>query len=206
MMYFANWHGYDLLNWPMDRWGVLLSPVNGGCARFALDVGMKWCGDNDSFAGKFDHDVFMEWLDEMKPYKESCVFIAAPDVLGDCDATMARFKKYANGIRKKGFPVALVAQDGQENFEMPNCDVLFVGGTTAWKMGPGAGACIQTAKSSGRWVHVGRVNSRKRIRHFALLGADSFDGTTISRGPKIKMRMLDWALRQEMLLRMPGHG
>ena len=36
---------------------------------------------------------------------------------------------------------------------------------------------MRAAKRAGKWIHVGRVNSERRIRWAASLGADSIDGT-----------------------------
>jgi hypothetical protein len=57
---------------------------------------------------------------------------------------------------------------------------IFVGGSTAWKIESlilwGRFAAI-----FGCYLHVGRVNTARRIRLCALAGADSFDGSSASR-------------------------
>lgn len=57
---------------------------------------------------------------------------------------------------------------------------IFVGGDTEWKLTtlPQWGAL--SAETSA-YLHVGRVNSRRRIRLCALAGAHSFDGTSATR-------------------------
>ena len=61
---------------------------------------------------------------------------------------------------------------------------MFVGGSTEFKLGPVAAALCQEAKARGLWVHVGRVNSRKRLRYSASIGADSADGTYLVYGAR----------------------
>jgi len=61
--------------------------------------------------------------------------------------------------------------------EIYEFDWLFIGGTTEWKMSSEADDCIRQVKKLGTPVHVGRVNSLKRMRHFKLMEVDSVDGT-----------------------------
>jgi hypothetical protein len=56
-------------------------------------------------------------------------------------------------------------------------DALFIGASTEWKLGPSAEALVAQAKDRGKWVHMGRVNSHRRIRYAASIGCDSVDGT-----------------------------
>ena len=57
------------------------------------------------------------------------------------------------------------------------------------------------ARRRGMWVHVGRVNSRKRYLRFSSI-ADSADGTFILFGPRIRLpEVLGWV--REYRLRMP---
>ena len=85
--------------------------------------------------------------------------------------------------RLADWPLALVCQDGQEHLPIPwkAIAAVFIGGSTEWKMGPHAMTCIKAAKAIGKWVHVGRVNTPGRFEYFEKLGADSLDGTGLSR-------------------------
>jgi hypothetical protein len=56
---------------------------------------------------------------------------------------------------------------------------LFLGGTTEFKLREMYGWGM-VAKSWRRWYHIGRVNTRRRIRLAAEAGADSIDGTSAS--------------------------
>lgn len=60
--------------------------------------------------------------------------------VGDAAATLTRSAPMLPRIRALGYPAALVAQDGLEHLAVPwdAFDVLFLGGTTDWKLGPAA--------------------------------------------------------------------
>lgn len=126
------------------------------------------------------------------------VFAVAPDVVADAAATLERSKPWLAEIRSLGIPAAFVAQDGQENLPVPwdEFDVLFVGGSTDWKLGPHARTLVAEAKRRGKSVHMGRVNSHKRISYAQHIGCDSADGTFIARGPDVNLpRALMWLRR-----------
>lgn len=60
---------------------------------------------------------------------------------------------------------------------------LFVGGSTEWKLETLPKWCALGSRL-GCWVHVGRVNTVRRIHLCGLAGATSFDGTSASRFSK----------------------
>lgn len=51
-----------------------------------------------------------------------------------------------------------------------------------WKLSMNATALCWEAQEAGKWVHVGRVNSLRRLQHCAAIGADSADGTYLKFG------------------------
>lgn len=55
---------------------------------------------------------------------------------------------------------------------------------TEWKLGEAAARLVAAAKARGLWVHMGRVNSYKRIAYAASIGCDSSDGTYLNFGKK----------------------
>ena len=78
------------------------------------------------------------FLETLQPWRKTCLFVVCPDVVGDAAATLALYRTWAHEIKRYG-PVAFVAQNGQESHPLPVAfDWLFIGGTTAWKLGPGA--------------------------------------------------------------------
>lgn len=167
-----------------ERIGCLIVPASGN-NPFPRQM---WAADNGAFVG-FDPEAFLAMLERLRGLQDyayrRCLFVAAPDVVGDAAKTLEKFQRWAIVIRAFGFPVALVAQDGLTIETTPwlDIDALFIGGTTAWKLGPEAEALARHAKASQKWVHMGRVNTLKRVRHAQRIGCDSFDGTTFSRWP-----------------------
>ncbi|WP_089802118.1 hypothetical protein [Cellulomonas sp. KH9] len=152
-----------------------------------IPPGAAWCADNGCFGkGYPGDDAWFAWLQAFTPEQRGrCLFAVAPDVVGDAVATLARSAPWLARIRSLGYPAAFVAQNGLENLAVPwdDFDVLFIGGDTAWKLGRHARALIAEAKSRGKWVHMGRVNSERRLRYASAVGCDSADGTYIAFGP-----------------------
>jgi hypothetical protein len=121
--------------------------------------------------------------------------------VADAEATLVRALPWLPRIRSLGFPVAYVAQDGATEDSLPwgEFDALFIGGSTDWKLGEDARYLAHAANSRGKWVHCGRVNSRKRLRYAATpyelggMGADSADGTFLTYGPAKNLpQLLGW--------------
>lgn len=141
---------------------------------------MPWAADNDAFHN-FDEPRFRAMLERLEGHP-GCLFVAAPDVVGDADTTLERFQTWGPAIRRK-LPVALVAQDGLTLAGVPweEIDALFIGGTTEWKMGGSARRLVDAARARRVWVHMGRVNSYQRAVYAAAIGCDSVDGSGVAR-------------------------
>lgn len=189
--------------------GLLVQPGN----RYDHQVHRypSWAGDNGAFtktAKGFKPENFIEMLDRpaLLAARATCQFIVAPDklvvlpdgtVVGDALGTLAQFSEWAAIIRSRGFPVALVAQDGLEQMldlvEWDLLDVLFIGGSTEWKLGEGAQVCINEARRRGKRIHMGRVNSGRRMARAQQMGCDSADGTFLAFGPEKNLpRLVSW--------------
>jgi len=164
--------------------GLLNTPAS----RYSLNAVSVWAMDNGAFTGKYPgDDKYLTLLTGYMEHQDRCLFVAAPDVIGDAGATLSRFTEPSRILREAGWPVALVGQDGMEGMPVPweSVDYLFVGGSTEWKLGEGVRSLIRDAQRWETPVHVGRVNSRKRYRYFRDLGCDTADGTYIAFGPSI---------------------
>lgn len=117
---------------------------------------------------------------------EPPLFVAIPDVVGDAQRTSELFRHFK--LRTNEFVRALVLQNGIERVEIPWDDIgaVFIGGDDDFKVSPGAFRCARTAKMLGKWVHVGRVNTAKRMTNWLFDSqtgealADSIDGSGIS--------------------------
>lgn len=71
----------------------------------------------------------------------------------------------------------------------PSCGRLL----EEWKLGAAARALTAAAKLRGKAVHMGRVNSRRRLGYARSIGCDSADGTFIARGPDVNLpKVLSW--------------
>lgn len=179
-------------------------------SHIAIDNGVY-----SEFAGSapFDEDKFRKLLDKVAKDPESKAkvkFVVAPDVVGDWRQTVKRSKPWLKEIRDRGFPVAWVAQDGIEKntdqIPWDDFDVLFIGGSTAWKLGfnPIDGnplrptdnelqksgvnydhaRLIKEAKKRGKKLHIGRVNSWKRAEMASYgVQAHTMDGNFIGAAP-----------------------
>jgi len=157
-----------------ENLGVLSSP-----RRFYTDVeGWRWAADNDAFS-KWDASRYLAMLEAMRDLPPP-LFVTAPDVVGNAAETLMLFRLWLPRLR--GFPVALVTQDGLRAEDVPWSDLsaLFIGGSDEWKMGEQNRELVQEAKERGLWVHMGRVNGHQRIRYAKAIGCDSFDGTSMS--------------------------
>lgn len=136
--------------------------------------------DNGAFA-RFDPQGFKSLLVREWDRRALCRFVAVPDVVGSARRTLEVFDHWYDELCH--WRLALVAQDGQEDLEIPwkLIDAVFIGGSTKWKLSEHAAAVVKAAKAMGRWVHAGRVNTPARFEYFEELGADSLDGTGLSR-------------------------
>lgn len=160
--------------------------------------GVVWCADNGCFSDRWDEDRWWSFLVANAHRADMCLFAVAPDVVANAAATLARSAPWMPRIRALGYPVAFVAQDGQESLPVPwdSFDVLFVGGSTEWKLGRHARALVAEAKRRGVYVHMGRVNSERRWRYAEAIGCDSVDGTFLTFGPDVNLpKVLAWAAR-----------
>jgi hypothetical protein len=156
-----------------------------------------WAADNGRFASPRDYsdDRYLNWLDAQD--RQLCLFATAPDVLADHDATIAMSFPLLPRLRALGYKAAFVAQDNwcEETTPWDELDVLFIGGTTEFKLSHG-GEAVYAGKKRKKWVHMGRVNSFKRLRVAAAIGCNSVDGTFLKFAPNHNEgRMLRWLER-----------
>ncbi len=159
----------------------MLQPGN-GYAAYVESLGVPaWAADNGCFAqGKrFKLERFYQWLETVP--RSRLLFATAPDVFPDAIATIERSRPVLAELRTLGHRAAFVAQNHAERTAIPwdDLDCLFLGGEDHWKLGAGARAVTTEAKSRGKWVHMGRVNSHRRLRYAANIGCDSADGTIL---------------------------
>jgi hypothetical protein len=166
-----------------DGFGRLLSPRQFARAADTAAAGIPWAADNDCFQG-LDPLAYVRMLDAIKGLS-GCLFVTVPDVVGDWHATAELFELWHPAVQRRGLPVGLVAQDGLAPIwldkQWHRLDCLFIGGTTEFKLSAEAERFAREAQDRGKWVHMGRVNSRKRFDYARQIGCHSVDGSKFSR-------------------------
>jgi len=178
-----------------ENLGVLCSPR---CV-YADDIQeWPWAADNDAYLA-WNEEKYVAMLDRITG-RTGCIFVTAPDVVGDSGMTRELFAMWAPTLRDRELPIAFVAQDGEKIGTVPwdSIAALFIGGTTEFKMGSDAADLIRAGKDRGKWVHMGRVNSYERSRYAQWLGCDSIDGTQFSWFRDTKLPAHLNSLKQEM--------
>jgi len=155
----------------------LLTPLT----RFRLQrPDARFAVDNGAFS-RFKEREFLALLERESERRSQCIFVTVPDVVGSARRTLEIFHRWCE--RLAGWPLALAIQDGQQDLPIPweSIETVFIGGTTDFKLSEYTKQIVQAAKILGKWVHIGRVNTPARFEYFEKMGADSIDGTGLSR-------------------------
>lgn len=148
---------------------------------------LSWALDNGAWGCfqrgvPFDGGAFREALAR---WGEGADFIVCPDIVGAGLDSLAFSVSWADEVRQAARrPVYLAVQDGMTEATVAPVlewfDGLFIGGSTEWKEA--------TMHAWGRYaagcslpMHVGRVNTDRRLRMAIDAGASSVDGTSPTR-------------------------
>lgn len=154
--------------------GHLYSP---GAERGPWDF-LPYALDNGAFVAwqkrlPFDEVAWRRLLHWAARQGQRPLWVLLPDVVGDRDATLARYYRYLPEVLRYGFRPAVAVQDRMRFEDVESDAVLFLGGTTEWKLEAIGPWC---RRFPGR-VHVGRVNTWARLIACWRAGAISVDGT-----------------------------
>jgi hypothetical protein len=164
-----------------NGWRILLTPT-----KPTLPAGFRFAIDNGAWRAyqqkrPFDSDGFEALVERLGCAAD---FTVIPDIVSEGKASLEFSISWLPRLRNLRH-VLLPVQDGmtaqdvgmvlRQNVRMG----LFLGGTTEWKLRE-MYAWGMVAHAWKRHFHVGRVNTRRRIRLCAEAGADSFDGTSAS--------------------------
>ena len=146
--------------------------------QYGLDNGAWSCYQRDV---PFDAEAF---LLAVRKLGQGADFIVVPDMVGAGLTSLRMSLLWLPFLQGVGRRRLLAVQDGmtRKDIEPLVSDTvgIFVGGTTEWKLATlGEWGAVKAA--TGCYLHVGRVNSRKRILLCGEAGADSFDGTSVTR-------------------------
>lgn len=150
-----------------------------------------WALDNGCFSESWNAD---RWVATLDRYRDTpgCLFAAVPDKVGDAAETNRLWARWHGAARDRGYRCAYVGQNGCRSIPA-SAGAFFIGGDDDWKLGPDARSLVAEAKARGLWVHMGRVNTLRRLRYAALIGCDSVDGTTLAWGPDRNLpQLLRW--------------
>ena len=144
--------------------------------QYAL-AGVPYGLDNGCFS-TFRKATWRRLLTQARETKP--VFVCLPDIVGDARRTLDLFDFFLE--ETEGLPRALVLQDGIGKHPIPMryMDAVFIGGSDDFKVSAEAFNAAKAAKMADKWVHVGRVNTAKRVMDW-IGKADSLDGSGISR-------------------------
>lgn len=132
----------------------------------------------------FDESLFVRAL---RLLGRSADWVVVPDVVAGGRASLDLSLRWLRPVLDEAPRALLAVQDG-----MGEADVtpflgervgLFVGGSTEWKLRT-LDAWAALGRRARCWVHVGRVNTARRIHLCGTAGATSFDGTSASRFSK----------------------
>lgn len=193
-MYLSGVPRKEMLEQPRPDLGLMLDAVRKGI-RHEFMTALWWAVDNGCFTmgPEFDPAAWLAWLATLRPYLERCLFAVAPDVVGDAVGTLVRATPFLPRLRDLGFRVAFVTQDGCRSDLVPwdDIDCLFVGGSNAWKLSERSYALCTEARERGKWTHMGRVNSLRRLRACAAHRIDSVDGTHLKYEPRVGVRQVN---------------
>jgi hypothetical protein len=186
--------------------GYLLNPGGGVSVATAIESGLPWALDNGAF-GKTPEAKFWQWVEQIRAHPEgmgNLLFVVPPDVPFNAHGTLGLFwwnlTWLADADEALDLPLAIVGQDGMEDLEWDHffrfADCFFIGGSTEWKLSQSAASLASEAKRRGLWVHMGRVNSVKRLEWALSIGCDSVDGTGLTRFsrselPRVSRRLAD---------------
>ena len=171
--------------------GCMTTPAQGN----VIPDGALYACDNGKFGkGWPGADRWFTWLESTvtRYGPDRCLWAVAPDVPFDAAGTLTESLPWLARIRALGIPAAFAAQDGCDQLGIPwdEFDVLFLAGSTEWKTGPIAERLAREAKGRGKTVHMGRVNSRQRLRTAEWFGCDTADGTYLAFGPDTNLPKL----------------
>lgn len=176
--------------------GVLAVPAARNSPESVAATGLPVAADNGCFNG-LDSGAFVLMLNAYREASVKLDWVAVPDVVGDCNATVRQWMRWEPVVRAFEFRPCFVCQDGcdLQLLHDINPKAIFIGGSTDWKLGPQAARCVKWARKQRRPAHMGRVNTERRIRYAVEIGCTSCDGSGFSKWPKRIPLGLKWICR-----------
>lgn len=176
-------------------WRLIVSAT--GCLR---SEGFRYGLDNGAWTahqrgGSFDERLFSVALAKMG---QGADWTVVPDIVGGGLESLKLSLRWLPSVLDATQVALIAVQDGMSFGDVGHLlgkrVGLFVGGSTPWKLSTIDG-WAKLGRDAGCWVHVGRVNTVKRILSCSIAGVHSFDGTSASRYCKT-LPKLDHARQQ----------
>jgi len=162
--------------------------------------GMPYALDNGAWSAfqqgrRLDEKRFLRAVDKLGYGAD---WIVVPDIVAGGLRSLDYSLAWLNVLRGLPTPLLIAVQDGMKIDDVrehlsPTVGI-FLGGTSEWKEGT-AVSWGALARRRNCLLHVGRVNSARRIAICAAAGATSFDGTSATRYLKT-LPLLDKAASQ----------
>jgi hypothetical protein len=174
--------------------------------KYALDNGAWWAFNKGV---PFDATAFLAAFDKLGGGAD---FVVLPDIVAGGVRSLEFSLEWKRRLWQK-CPFYLAVQDGMSTTTVaPHIGWgtgiygIFVGGTTEWKERTMQDWGKLTQEKNCR-LHVGRVNSARRIHLCEAAGANSFDGSSVSRYavslPKLEnarqQKELPWGLAKRAI-------
>jgi hypothetical protein len=175
--------------WP---WlGAMVTPTTGNSIERIVSWRLVYGVDNAAYnVRRFSADAYLSLLKKVARCPVRPAFVTVPDQVGNHEATAYLFERWLKTLARErllGLTLAFVLQDGVTPDDIPwgQIDALFVGGSDEFKEDVLLTCDIlPEAKARGLFLHMGRVNSRSRLRLALRSGCDSVDGSSLSMFPR----------------------
>ena len=196
-----NWNPY--IPWLSGRFcnrvGVMVSqdsrwrkPTE--CFPYAIDNGRYQSCIKDQ---PWDDAAFLAMCAKAACQTPKPLFIVVPDVIGNSQQTLSEWAPWYKRLHGFGIPLAFAMQDGMDVKDVPpTADWVFVGGTDDWKWGAVGAICeyFERPRIGGRAkpIHVGRVNTYRRLRACDECGVTSVDGSGWFRQPSHRKPLMHY--------------
>lgn len=179
-----------------DNWRIPFFDYSIDNGAYAAYLGGRSWGDRDT-------EAYLKTLNKI-PAARPPMWVLLPDVVGNWHQTVQLARMFLPLLLERDLVPAIALQDGCDweqalEFKTP---WLFLGGTTEWKLNTAAAAC-HIAHLHCRRLHVGRVNTAKRL--YICGDADSVDGTTLNRYTEANLPIVKRALNAINGRRLQAH-
>jgi hypothetical protein len=173
--------------------GALVTPRSGNNLNRISSWGVPYAVDNACCFNhaRFNADCYVSLLRKVAACPVCPLFVTVPDQVGNHECTAYLFDRWRKRLvreRLLDLPLAFVLQDGcmySEDVLWDFIEAVFIGGTDDFKEDVLV-TCdiIPEAKARGKFVPLGRCNSRSRLRLALRSGCDSVDGSSLSMFPR----------------------